>query len=63
MSQALIESLYSSYNFDYPVEEYNNNIFLIEEALKQTGARKEDDTLPDYYDDMLMELINAVPLE
>ena len=37
---------------------------MIESALALTGdGDEEDDTLPSYYDDLLMRLIDSIPLE
>lgn len=47
-----------------PLEEHMATLALIEEATKAVkGQPPPVDTLPDYYDDLLMQLIDAVPLE
>ena len=46
------------------LDEHMMNLDLIEQALDSLGNGKPKiDTLPSYYDDMLMRLIDAVPLE
>lgn len=47
-----------------PLDEHMANLDLIEQAMQSvSGQPLLLDTLPDYYDDMLMKLIDAVPLE
>lgn len=47
-----------------PVDTYMNNMFMIEEALDKVGVTKpEPSNLPTFYDDMLSQLIDAIPLE
>lgn len=43
--------------------EYQKRLYLIEDALRLVGAKEKPSTgSPQYYDERLMELINAVPL-
>ena len=47
-----------------PMETYMMHLDLIKQAMQSVKGTEEDDSmLPDYYDDMLMDLIDAVPLE
>lgn len=65
---SLLELINSDTGVEFPDaiwdENTQSNLFLIEEALRQTGA---DSTPPEEqrtpYDDELMRLIDAVPLE
>ena len=51
-------------NANIPVDTYMNNMFMIEEALDKVGMTKAAPSdLPTFYDDMLRQLIDAVPLE
>lgn len=44
--------------------EYQNNLFLIEEALQTTGViPPAQEALPNIYDEQLRTLIDSVPLE
>lgn len=48
-----------------PIDDnYAENMDIIEAALEATGKERFSvDNLPTYYDDMLRQLIDAVPLE
>lgn len=46
------------------LDDIATNMNMIEEALQTVGKKKyESPELPTYYDDILMQLIDAVPLE
>lgn len=46
------------------LDDIATNMNMIEEALQTVGKKKyELPELPTYYDDILMQLIDAVPLE
>lgn len=45
-------------------EHFAENMDIIQAALENTGKERfSTDTLPTHYDDMLRQLIDAVPLE
>lgn len=47
-----------------PVEDYSNNMMIINEALdKVKGTSNTVNNYPEYFDDLLSELIDAIPLE
>ena len=48
-----------------PVEDYMSTLNLINDALNQVKGKPAgtEGVFPDYYDDLLRELIDAVPME
>lgn len=47
-----------------PMDAYMQTMDMIQQSLELTGMRKPDTpTLPSYYDDMLRQLIDSIPLE
>lgn len=59
------QSLDSAYTLDYPADKYVQNMNLVSDALKQLGRNTDGlvgDEYPSYFDDLLMQLIDATPL-
>lgn len=51
-------------NPNYPEDSYLQNLDIIDEAMQRLGKKKVDvNAFPNYYDDLLKQLIDLVPLE
>lgn len=60
-----LTSLTDQDNSQIPIQEYLDQMNLINTALEQVKGKSTTNPMgfPDYFDDILKELIDAVPLE